>query len=197
MISARKVHPLVEGAAEGRLPDWAVAGAKRRAHMARVAELMGAWAEGRGLDPADRSRWKAAGWLHDALRDAPAEDLRQLVPERMRSLPGKLLHGPAAAERLRAEGVSDAELLQAVACHTIGDADLGTLGRALYAADFLEPGRAFRRAWRAGLRARMPAELDAVLTQIVRARIDNLLEHDTPVRPETLGLWNALASEEG
>lgn len=195
MISARKVHALVEDAARGRLPVWAVAGAERRAHMERVAELLDTWADELGLDPTDRTRWRAAGWLHDALRDAPADALRSLVPESLRALPGKLLHGPAAAERLRREGVADEELLQAVASHTIGNADLGALGRALYVADFLEPGRPFLAQWRAALRARMPAERDAVLTEIVRARIDNLLERSTPVRAETIALWNALARE--
>ena len=195
MIAARKVHALVAEAAEGRLPEWTVAGPERRAHMGRVAALLDLWAEGTGLDEQERVRWRAAGWLHDALRDEHPDALRPLVPERFRGLPGKVLHGPAAAERLRAEGVASADLLDAIAFHTIGDAGLGTLGRALYAADFLEPGRTFLAEWRAGLRARMPRDLDVVLREIVRARIGNLLERGMPVRPETVGLWNALASE--
>lgn len=197
MIAAEDVHALVEEAAEGRLPAWAVAGPERRAHMARVAELLDEWAERLGLDGADRLRWRAAGWLHDALRDERPEALRPWVPERFRALPGKLLHGPAAAERLRAEGVADEELLEAVALHTIGSASFGRLGRALYSADFLEPGRDFLPEWRAELRARMPVELDDVLREIVAQRIGNLLERTLPVRPESIGLWNALASEKG
>ena len=197
MIAARKVHARIAEAAEGRLPDWAVAGPERRAHMARVAALLDEWAEALGLEEPERVRWRAAGWLHDALRDERPEALGPLVPERFRSLPGKVLHGPAAAERLRREGVTSADLLDAVSFHTIGDASLGRLGRALYAADFLEPGRAFLPEWRAELRARMPGQLEDVLREIVRARMGNLLERDMPVRPETVGLWNALCPEEG
>lgn len=197
MIAAEDVHALVEEAAEGRLPAWAVAGAERRAHMGRVAALLDEWAERLHLIGAERLRWRAAGWLHDALRDERPEALRPWLPERFRTLPGKLLHGPAAAERLRAEGVADEELLEAIALHTLGSASFGRLGRALYCADFLEPGRDFLPEWRAELRARMPAELDEVLREIVRQRVGNLLERALPVRAETLGLWNALTSEEG
>jgi HD superfamily phosphohydrolase YqeK len=195
MIAARKLHARVAEAAEGRLPDWAVAGAERRAHMGRVAALLDEWARSLGLDEAERARWRAAAWLHDALRDERPEALRSLVPERFRDLPGKVLHGPAAAERLRSEGVTSADLLDAVAFHTIGDAGLGTLGRALYVADFLEPGRPFLREWRAELRGQMPRELDDVLREIVRARIGHLLESEMHVRSETVGLWNVLCSD--
>jgi len=195
MIVFERPHVVVEGAARGRLPEWAVAGPERRAHMERVAGLLGWWADALGLEETDRIRWRAAGHLHDALRDEDPDALRPLVPEPFRHHPGHLLHGPAAAERLRGEGVADEELLDAVAFHTIGDARLGALGRALYAADFLEPGRRFLADWRAALRARMPGELVPVVTEIARARIENLVARGSPVLPETLGFWNALASE--
>jgi HD superfamily phosphohydrolase YqeK len=195
MDDATAPHALVRDAAEGRLPEWAVAGPGRRAHMQRVAGLLGSWAGELGLDEGEALRWRAAGWLHDALRDAPGEDLRPLVPPGERTLPPKLLHGPAAAARLREAGVSDEELLEAVARHTIGSAALGRLGRALYAADFLEPGRTFLEDWRGDLRARMPHELRSVVREIVRARIDNLLRQDQTVLEETLGFWNALVDE--
>jgi HD superfamily phosphohydrolase YqeK len=192
MIAAENPHALVAEAADGRLPPWAVAEPERRAHMGRVAELMDEWAGKLGLGSVDRVRWRAAAWLHDALRDEDPDALRALVPERFRSFPGPLLHGPAAAARLTAEGVRDQEILDAVAFHTLGDAGLGPLGRALYAADFLEPGRTFLNEWRGGLRARLPEEIDAVLVEILRARIEHLLERPSTVFPETMGLWNAL-----
>ena len=79
------VHPIIVAAAEGDLPDWAVAGDKRRAHMARVSELLGQWADALELNPDDRLRWRAvlvsilsaswtnsAGWsgLYTASRDS-------------------------------------------------------------------------------------------------------------------------------
>jgi len=189
------LHPLVERAAEGRLPEWAVASEPRRAHIGRVVELLESWGEGLGLEARDRARLRAAGTLHDALREADPEALRPRVPPPLATLPGPLLHGPAAAERLRIEGVDDGELLRAVGYHTIGHPGFRALGKALYAADFLEPGRRLRDEWRAGLRDRMPRELDAVVRDILGARIAHLVEIGGPLREETWAFWNALARE--
>ena len=160
--------------------------------MVRVSELMGTWAEALGLSDWDRCRWRAAGLLHDALREVAPDVLRPKVPPNQSSLPGPMLHGPAVAERLRVHSVLDGELLLALAYHTVGHPSLGMLGRALYAADFLEPGRAFLPEWRAGLRARMPEELDAVTRDIVGARVSYLVDRGFDLPADTVGFWNVL-----
>lgn len=178
--------PVVRDGAEGRLPDWARAKPKRREHMGRVAALMRQWAGALGLPPAEVARWAAAGWLHDALRDADPAEMRPTVPPAFRALPDKLLHGPAAAERLR--GQADDELLDAVRFHTIGCTRFGVLGRALYLADFLEPGRRYEPEWTAALRARMPHDFDGVLREVVAARVGHVEESGSVLHPETRAL---------
>jgi HD superfamily phosphohydrolase YqeK len=175
-------------AASGVLPEWACAGEARRAHAGRVAALMTEWARSLGLDEADVTRWAAAGWLHDALRDADPAELRRIVPLEFADAPGKLLHGPAAAERLR--GQVDEEMEVAIRYHTVGHPAFGTLGCALYLADFLEPGRRFSSDWPASLRARLPKAHAAALVEVVAARIAHLLERRKPIRPETAAFWN-------
>jgi HD superfamily phosphohydrolase YqeK len=189
------VHPVVERAAEGVLPEWSVVVLRRRDHMGRVADLLGSWAEALDAGPEERVRWRAVGILHDVLRDEDPDVLRERVPVSLRDLPGELLHGPAASERLRVDGVMDGELLRAVAFHTVGDRAFRGLGRALYAADFLEPGRSFRVEWRAALRARMPAELDEVVSEIAGARIANLLDRGARLHPRTIEFWNCLVAD--
>lgn len=174
---------VVREAAQGRLPEWTEAKPKRREHMARVAALMHQWACALGLPADDVARWTAAGYLHDVLRDADPETLRPAVPEAFRALPGKLLHGPAAAERLAGE--ADAEVLGAIRCHTLGSPSFRALGRALYLADFLEPGRKFDPEWTEALRRRMPRELDAVLREVVHARVSHVRENGGVMHPET------------
>jgi HD superfamily phosphohydrolase YqeK len=186
--------PVLRRAAAGDLPDWAVVMPARRAHVARVARLMGEWSDALGHAEPERVRWLAAAWLHDALRDAEPAALTPLVPEALRDLPGRVLHGPAAAARLAADGVTDAALLRAVAWHTLGHADLDALGRTLYLADYLEPGRSFAVAERAAQRARMPAAADVVLREVLRARIGHLLAQGSRVRSETIDFWNAVAT---
>ncbi len=106
------------------------------------------------------------------------------------SWPRHLLHGPACAFRLRAEGVEDAALLRAVAYHTTGHADLDAMGEYLYLADFLDPGRDFRHDERRALRDRLPEERTAVLLEVIGLRIRYLIDRKSNMLPETLGFWN-------
>lgn len=191
------LHPILMAAAHGELPAWSRVSPWRFGHMQRVAALLVEWADGLGLGESERMRWAALGYLHDAVREDDPETLRPRVPPAFSQLPGRLLHGPAAAERLRVEGVQDGEFLNAVAFHTLGHPGLGLLGRALYAADFLEPGRDLLNEWRAGLRRRVPGELDAVVRDVLGARIGHLVERGSPLRPETVAFWNVLAGLDG
>lgn len=186
LTSEPALSPIVRAAARGELPDWARASEKRRAHIGRVAALLGEWADALGLPEHERTRWLAVGWLHDVLREADPDELRPLVPEEFRDFPGKLLHGPAAAERLA--GQADPELLDAIRYHTLGSARFGRLGRALYLADFLEPGRRYEPKWTAALRARMPHDMDAVMREVVNARVRHVTESGSILHPETRAL---------
>jgi 2-amino-4-hydroxy-6-hydroxymethyldihydropteridine diphosphokinase len=186
-------HPLVEQAARGKLPPWSAVGEKRMRHIERVAGLLEDWASVGGLSAEERTRWVAAGYLHDALKEKPEDELRALLAGEDRDLPEPILHGPAVAMMLRREGVDDEELLRALAYHTLGHPELGRTGSALYAADFLEPGRDLKNEWRAALRARMPGEIAAVVKEILAARINFLIEQGRPVRRETVEFWNRVA----
>lgn len=185
---------VAEAGADGRLPAWSRVSEGRREHVERVAELMDRWAGELELDEAERIRWRAAARLHDALRGADEEELRFWCG---RDGPAGVLHGPACARRLEEEGVEDRELLDAVAYHTTGHPDLGRLGRHLYLADFLEPGRGFLREVRARLRALMPGQPLEALLSVVGLRIARRLEVRGAIAPETVAFWNRLLKEAG
>jgi 2-amino-4-hydroxy-6-hydroxymethyldihydropteridine diphosphokinase len=162
------------------LPAWAVARPERRQHIERVVALLDAWADAFGVSAAERDRWRRAGWLHDALRDAPAAD--------------ELAHGPQAADRAAADGERDQGVLDAVRFHSLGYARWDNVGRMLYLADFLEPGRPYEVAERAALAARVPAERDAVLREVAQRRITWAVRTGWPLPAETVDFWNALVS---
>lgn len=187
------LSPLVEAAVRGELPGWAQAGKKRRAHMERVAALMGDWAAALALPESDVKRWTATGWLHDVLREADPEELRPEVPLLFRPLPGKLLHGPAAAARLHDD--LDPEMCEAIRFHTLGSPRFGRLGRALYLADFLEPGRTFDPEYTQSLRARMPGDMDAIFREVVRLRWTHITGKGGTAHPETQALYEQVESE--
>ncbi|MBA3852874.1 MAG: hypothetical protein C0503_00575 [Gemmatimonas sp.] len=170
------------------LPAWAEVGEKRRAHIARVTALLDRWAVQLKLDAAEAQAWHDAGRWHDALRDASADTLRALAAEPDR--PVETLHGPAAALRLAREGERRTELLDAIRWHTVGFAGWTRVGRALYMADFLEPGRQFARADRAFLADHLVHDFDGVFRQVVRMRIEWTLREGKALFPETVALWN-------
>lgn len=162
------------------LPPWAVVVPERRAHIARVASLLDEWARALGVDATERARWQRAAWLHDALRDAGGDDA--------------LEHGPAAAAQAAAAGETDAGVLDAVRYHSVGWARWETVGRMLYLADYLEPGRPFDADARRALAARVPVDPMGVLREVARQRIERALRSGWVLRPETVGFWNSIAS---
>lgn len=175
------------------LPAWAVVTPRRRAHIERVAQLLAEWADQHGMQSSKKERWLKAAYLHDALRDASPTDLREQVGAEFKDWPDLLLHGPAAADRLRADGFVDDGILRAVTYHTVGHPELDDAGRALYLADFLEPGRTFDPIGRAAWRARMPYDMNNVLVEVVAARIQHIIASHRPMRSETLAFWNQIA----
>lgn len=171
-------------------PAWAQVGEKRRAHIARVTALLDHWAAQLRLDDAEAAAWHDVGVLHDALRDAPEAELRALAGPV--DLPLDVLHGPAAANKLVAEGETRESVLAAVRWHTVGNPDWDRPGRALYMADFLEPGRQFLKADRAFLAAHLPHDFDGVFRQVVRMRLEWTLREGKALFPEAVGLWNSV-----
>ncbi len=169
------------------LPDWARCDGGRYEHAARVAELLDRWALELGFPERERTRWRAAGFLHDALKDEAPDNLRDLVDS---DWPDPVLHAPACAARLRADGVGDEGLLLAVAYHSVGHPDFEALGEFLFMADFLEPGRPFLANERSELRGRLPRERHVVLAAVLAYRIEKQLRKRNGLMPESIRLWN-------
>lgn len=188
------LHPVLERAAAGSLPDWAVVTPTRKLHTQRVSRLMATWAKQLELSEWDVKRWAAAGLLHDAFRDADPDLLRTMLPGEMSDLHPSLLHGPAAARRLRQEGLSDEPLLLAIAYHTLGHPSMDRMGMSLCAADFLEPGRSSLRKLRKKLSKRMPRKYEKVVRRIMKFRINTHLTANRELPPQTTALWNRLAN---
>jgi HD superfamily phosphohydrolase YqeK len=162
------------------LPPWARVTPERRAHIGRVAALLEQWADEMRVPVSERTRWVRAAQLHDALRDAPFED--------------PLAHGPAAADRAAREGERDRGVLDAVRYHTTGYAEWEDVGRMLYLADFLEPGRPRNAEDGLALARRVPNDRDAVLREVARRRRWWVIEAGHPLPPETVAFWNALVT---
>ncbi|HXC24287.1 MAG TPA: hypothetical protein VNU46_00120 [Gemmatimonadaceae bacterium] len=172
------------------LPAWAQVSDKRLAHIDRVTELLADWATVMQLPSREATMFVDAGRLHDTLRDAPEAELRAITGDA--HSPVGLLHGPAAATLLERDGESRRALLDAVRYHTVGSSQWGAVGKALYMADYLEPGRKFSRSDRQFLSALVPRGFDAIFRQVVRLRLEWSIREGYPIFPETVALWNHL-----
>lgn len=180
MMAVARVEPV--------LPSWAQVTDKRRRHIAGVTALLAHWATEMHIESDERAAWIDAARFHDALKDAPDAELRALVGNV--SYEPQMLHGPAAAARMEQDGEGRGDVLAAVRYHTVGSPEWDRTGRALYMADFLEPGRGFSARDRAFLAAQVPHDFDGVFRQVVRARLEWSLHEGHSLFPETVALWN-------
>ena len=192
MANLAKIHPIIHDAAyDYTLPSWAVVSDARRSHVESVGRLLGNWSRALKLEKNVQAQWRAAGVLHDALKGVDPNSLRREVGNSdVWSDP--LLHGPACASRLRKAGVEDERLLQAIAYHTTGHPSFGSLGQALFIADYLEPGRRKIVRKRAEWRRRMPLDWHAVLEEVAASKIMKLLERRLPIPQVTVEFWRRI-----
>jgi HD superfamily phosphohydrolase YqeK len=168
------------------LPPWAQVSKGRAKHITRVTTLLAEWADAMGLSAAERQCWIDAGRYHDALRDAPVDELRALAGLGLDEV--ELLHGPAAATKLERDGETRRDLLDAIRYHSIGSKSWERVGKALYMADYLEPGRTFDRERRAQLSERVPRDFEGAFREVVRARMAYAREQGFTEYPESVEL---------
>jgi HD superfamily phosphohydrolase YqeK len=165
---------------------------ERLDHTIRVAELVARWADTLLVPDNERNRWLRAVWLHDALRDASEAQLAEWAS----ATPGpvELRHGPASAARAKADGETDRGVLDAVRYHSVGLAEWDMVGRILYCADFLEPGRPFLHDERAALAERLPDDVNGVLREVARSRVMHAIGTGWTLPEPTYRFWNSLVA---
>lgn len=115
-------------------------------HVIGVMETAEKMAQHWGCDPVDAAR---AGLLHDVTKalDGPlqltlCEAYGKILSDFDRKYPRTLhaLTGSLVAERIFGENEA---VVQAIACHTTGKADMSVLEKIIYVADYMEPNRDF------------------------------------------------------
>lgn len=141
---------------------------------------------------------RVAGLLHDCGREiavehmvAEAERRGIEVGEIERAMP-LLLHAPIGSRIAReVYGVDDPAILQAIACHTVGAAEMTDLDKLIYFADMIEPTRKYAEVG-ALRRYGRESSLDEMFYAGVTASIAFVLEKDGLLHPATVAARNAL-----
>lgn len=120
----------------------------RYEHSVRVAIFAEELAQHYGYSRRLQRLCYLAGISHDACKEIPIASLLRIVQRDGQRVSEEernnteLLHGRAAAVFLQTRyGIHKKSLLRAVRCHTSASAKFDTVGKILYIADKIEPGR--------------------------------------------------------
>jgi predicted HD superfamily hydrolase involved in NAD metabolism len=161
-------------------------------HVCAVSTCAGELADLHGLD---RGKAELAGLLHDYARDLPADDLlrigraRKLITCKIEEQLPVLLHGPVGAIRIEDElGINDAQVLEAVALHTLAGPAMGKLAQVIYIADLIAEGRDFSAI--GYLRNTARENLNEALLECIASTIGYCLERRWIIHPQTIEAWN-------
>ena len=147
-----------------------------------AVELAQRW----GADPVDAAR---AGLLHDITKalDGPLQltlcqaygkmldDFSRKYPKTLHAFTGSLVAG-------RIFGENDA-VVEAIACHTTGKADMNLLETILYVADYMEPNRDFPGVER--LRQAAFQDIQAALKLGLEMTLEHLKNQGSEVSPQS------------
>jgi predicted HD superfamily hydrolase involved in NAD metabolism len=172
--------------------------APRALHSRRVALMSSMLCERHALDP---RRGELSGLAHDLCKEMPRSEQNLLAG----SFPGNRLekggvssfitehipHGPAAAVWLMEEyELSDTEILEAIACHTVGNPNMSCLASILYCADKLEPGR--REVSEDYRELCLSMSIPDMVASVCSHSMEWLRRTGRPIAPQTIVLYNSL-----
>ncbi|AFY37149.1 metal dependent phosphohydrolase [[Leptolyngbya] sp. PCC 7376] len=114
-------------------------------HILGVETMAGELAEIHGVK---QQQAKIAGLLHDLAKFFPPQKLLDLAADAAIAIDDicaqvpHLLHADVSAVVAKKEfGITDPEILEAIALHTLGGAEMSDLSCIIFIADALEPGR--------------------------------------------------------
>lgn len=165
--------------------------AKRFKHTEGVVKVAKKLARRAGCD---EHLAEIAAWIHDACKHVKDDELVRmardygLVLTDLEAHQGHLLHGPVAAELAMHElDITNEDVLNAIAEHTLGAVPMSTLSKVLYLADALEESRPedFKQPIWDALDFDQTFDLDNALVVACSLGIKHLQESGRPIHPRT------------
>ncbi|CAK8054645.1 bis(5'-nucleosyl)-tetraphosphatase (symmetrical) YqeK [Eupransor demetentiae] len=164
----------------------------RYQHCLRVAAYAKKLAEQNGVDP---EKAEVAGLVHDYAKERSNEDFIKTIKEdkldpELLNWGNAVWHGVVGAEMIRKElGITDPEILDAVRQHTTGaGANMSTLAKIVFMADYLETGRDFPGVEKA--REITDRDLDDGVRYQIQHTMNYLTSKGAPIYPKSLDTYN-------
>ena len=137
-----------------------------------------------------------AAIFHDYAKFRPKEEMEQIIiSEKMApdllAYNTELWHAPVGAYLVEKEaGITDQEILDAIAYHTSGRVGMSLLDKIIYLADYIEPGRSFPGV--AEVRLTAKENLDHAVIQALGNTVVFLMKRNQAIYPDTFKTYNDL-----
>ena len=166
---------------------------KRYVHTLGVAETAVELAERFGVDV---KKAELAAIFHDYAKFRSKEEMKQIIinenmAKDLLDFHSELWHAPVGAYLVEQEaGITDREILDAIAYHTTGRIGMTLLEKVVYLADYIEPGRSFPGVDE--VRDIAKKSLDLAMVQAVRNSIVFLMNKKQAIYPDTFHTYNDL-----
>ncbi|EOT42583.1 MULTISPECIES: bis(5'-nucleosyl)-tetraphosphatase (symmetrical) YqeK [Enterococcus] len=164
---------------------------RRFKHVLGVEETAIALAEKYG---ASLEKASIAALTHDYAKERSDEEF-QLVIRRdgfdlaLLKWNNAIWHGIVGADFVQRElAIDDDEILNAIALHTTGAAEMSLLAKIIYVADFIEPGRDFPGVNEA--REIALVNLDDAVAYETKHTLAYLIKQGKPIYPKTIETYN-------
>lgn len=143
----------------------------------------------------DTEKAGLAGLLHDYAKKFPEETFLDLIekyqldPE-LKKWNKSVWHGMVGIYKIKEDlNFTNEEILRAVEIHTVGAAQMTTLDKIVYVADYIEPNRNFPGVEE--IRGIAEKSLDKAVAYEVSKTIAHLANKALPIFPQTLETYNA------
>ena len=149
----------------------------------------------------DRQKAMLAGLLHDRAKQISNAKLvahaqrYHIQRDHIRMAQPELLHAPVGAKLVHAElGITDEEILDAIAVHNTGSRDMSRLGKILYLADASEHTRDYP-AVQDIRKLALSGELNDALLATMDMKIRHVLEKKRMLHPMSVEARNEVLKE--
>lgn len=178
---------------ELRCVSYSMVYAKRLPHIRGTEETAVKLAIRWGADP---EKLRRAAILHDCTKYLSLQehlaicDRYGISLDELERRSEKLLHSKSGAALAKYIFGQDDEIFDAILYHTTGRADMSLAGKILYLADYMEPCRDFPEVEE--MRRLAYEDLDRAVLMGVRLSIQEMLERNRIVHPNTLGAEKTL-----
>lgn len=170
---------------------------KRLKHSIGVSRCAAELAARYGIDA---EKAEIAGLVHDCAKNLPYDEMIKLCsrygfePDNISKTNKALIHAPLGAYMANdIFGISDREIIDAIACHTTGKTGMTTFEKILCLADYIEPERQYPGVDE--IRALAVTDINRALLKALELSIRNVMERGKLLHPMTVDARNYLLTE--